>query len=232
MKRCVGLFAGAIILLGPAVLVAGEGAGPDQTVATPTASTPSDETRGPEFTAEEKAEKNARRACKIQICDVLASKDPAGPNISCDIVKTWREADITKMLGGQIGWPWGKAVCQSRLDVKREVLAKAMSEAAYEVAMPAQKLSCTLAQKQEGKPYTIEISIAPKVAFEDGKAVTASLNWGEASGPMLVYALIYAGTGLDNSTNILGPQVVRMTNEFITKKCAEVRNELPGDGGN
>ena len=234
MKRCIGLLAGAIILLGPAILVAEEGAGPDQTVATPTptASTPSGETRGPEFTAEEKAEKNARKACKIQICDVLASKDPAGPDISCDIVKTWREATITKMLGGQIEWPWGKAVCQSRLDVKRGTLAKAMSEDAFEVSMPAQKLSCTLAQKEEGKPYGIEVSIAPKVAFEDGKAVKAELNWGEASGPMLVYALIYAGTGLDNSTNILGPQVVRMTNEFITKKCAEVRNELPGDGGN
>lgn len=196
------------------------------------AETPAGGTSVETLTPEEKAEKEARRACKIQICDVLASKDPGGPDISCDIVKTWREATITKMLGGQIEWPWGKAVCQSRLDVKRETLAKAMSEAAYEASMPAQKLSCTLAQKQEGEPYTIEISIAPKVAFEDGKAVTASLNWGEASGPMLVYALIYAGTGLDNSTNVLGPQVVRMTNEFITKKCAEVRNELPGAGGN
>ena len=42
---------------------------------------------------------------------------------------------------------------------------------------------------------------------------------------MLVYALIYAGTGADNSTNVLGPQVVRMVNEFTGKKCAEVRKE-------
>ncbi len=42
---------------------------------------------------------------------------------------------------------------------------------------------------------------------------------------MLVYALIYAGTGLDNSTNILGPEVVRMANEFTGKKCAAVRTE-------
>jgi hypothetical protein len=62
--------------------------------------------------------------------------------------------------------------------------------------------------------------------------VTASLNWGEASAPMLVYALIYAGTGLDNSTNILGLEVVRMVNEFATKKCAEVKDEPPGNAGN
>jgi hypothetical protein len=179
------------------------------------------------LTPEEKAEKEARKACKIEICDVLATKNPAGSDISCDIVKTWREAAITKMLGGKFDWPWGKAVCQSKLVVKREVLAKAMSEASYEVVMPSQKLSCTLDQKKEGKPYAIDVSVAPKVAFENGKAVTASLNWGEASGPMLVYALIYAGTGLDNATNILGPEVVRMVNEFTGKKCADVRNERP-----
>jgi hypothetical protein len=179
------------------------------------------------LTPEEKAEKEARKACKIEICGVLATKDPAGPDISCDIVKTWREAAITKMLGGKFDWPWGKAVCQSKLVVKREVLAKAMSEARYEVVMPSQKLSCTLDQKKEGKPYVVDVSIAPKVAFENGKAVTANLNWGKASGPMLVYALIYAGTGLDNATNVLGPEVVRMVNEFTGKKCAEVRNELP-----
>jgi hypothetical protein len=136
------------------------------------------------------------------------------------------------MLGGKFDRPWGKAVCQSKLVVKREVLAKAMSEASYEAVMPTQKLSCTLAQKKEGKPYVVEVSIAPKVAFESGKAVTASLNWGKASGPMLVYAVIYAGTGLDNATNVLGPEVVRLVNEFTGKKCAEVRNELPGSKEN
>ncbi len=89
------------------------------------------------LTPEEKAEKEARKACKIEICDVLATKDPAGPDISCDIVKTWRAAAITKMLGGKFDWPWGKAVCQSKLVIKREVLAKAMSEASYEVVMPS-----------------------------------------------------------------------------------------------
>ena len=61
------------------------------------------------------------------------------------------------MLGGKIDWPWGKAVCQSKLEVKREPLAKAMSEASYEIVMPAQKVRCTLAQKDEGEPYVVEV---------------------------------------------------------------------------
>ena len=198
----------------------------------PAAATPAIDASAPALTPEEKTEKDARKACKIKICGILASKDPVGDDVSCDIVKTWREADITKMLGGKIDWPWGKAVCQSKLEVKRAPLAQAMSEATYQIVVPEQKVRCTLARKAEGEPYVVEVSIAPKVTFENGKAVTASLNWGEASAPMLVFALIYAGTGLDNSTNVLGPEVVRMVNDFATKKCAEVKDELPGNKGN
>jgi hypothetical protein len=179
----------------------------------------------PELTAEEQAEKQARKACKVKICDILASKDPQGDDVSCDIVKTWGEADIAKMLGGRTDWLWGKAVCQSKLELKRESLAKAMTEANYEVVMPEQKVRCMLAQKKEGDPYAVDVTIAPKVAFEEGKAVKARLNWGEATAPMLAYALIYAGTGLDNSANVLGPEVVRMVNEFTTKKCAKLKDE-------
>jgi len=185
-------------------------------------------TKDEPLTPEEKAEKEARKACKVEICGVLASKDANGADISCAIVKTWREKDIGKMLGGRFEWPWGNAVCQSKLELKRADLARAMSEDSAEVALGNQKIRCTLAQKGDAAPYEVDVSIAPKVSFEKGKAVKAKLNWGEASGPMLVYALIYAGTGADNSANVLGPQVVRMVNEFTGKKCAEVRKEQSG----
>ncbi|MBC8012824.1 MAG: hypothetical protein H7X74_01865 [Methyloceanibacter sp.] len=184
------------------------------------------------LTQEEKEEKEARKACKAKICDIIATRDPAGEDVSCDIVKTWREEDIAKMLGGRISWPWGKAVCQSKLELQRKPLASAMSEASYEIVMPAQKVRCTLTQKTEGEPYVVEVTLAPKVKFENGKATEATINWGEASAPMFIYPLIYAGTGLDNSANVLGPEVVRMVNEFTTKKCAEVKAEAPASNPN
>ena len=85
----------------------------------PTEATPAQGDAKTELTDEERAEKQARKACKIKICDILATKDPQGDDVSCDIVKTWRKSDITKMLGGRFDWPWGKAVCQSKLDFKR-----------------------------------------------------------------------------------------------------------------
>ena len=178
------------------------------------------------LTPEEFAEKEARKACKRKLCDVIATRDPEGEDIACDIVKTWREEDIVKMLGGRIGWPWGKAVCQSKLEVKRRPLARAMSDPAYEMTLAPQKVRCTLAQKDGGEPYAVDITLAPRAKFENGKAVEAQINWGEASAPMFIYPLIYAGTALDNSANVLGGEVVRMINEFTTKKCAEVKAEL------
>ena len=202
-------------------------AAPPTALPTPgAAATPAAPEREP--TPEEEAEKEARKECKKTICDILATRDPNGSDVACDITKTWREEDITKMLGGKITWPWGKAVCQSKLEIKRADLAKAMSEPEYEVALEPQKVSCTLAQKDRGEPYAVKITLAPKVKFKDGKAIEASINWGEASAPLLVYPLIYAGTGLDNQANVLGPQVVHMVNAFATRKCAEVKAELSG----
>ncbi|MGD9501999.1 MAG: hypothetical protein AB7V40_05880 [Methyloceanibacter sp.] len=232
MRLALSLLAAAALLASGSLSLAAEdepARSATEPAAPPSASPASPAEAGRQLTPEEKAEKEARKACKKTICDIIATRDPNGDNVSCDIVKTWREEDIVKMLGGKISWPWGKAVCQSKLDLERKSLALAMSEASREIVMPMQKVSCTLAQKKEGEPYTVEVTLAPKVKFENGKAVEASINWGEATAPLLIYPLIYAGTGLDNKTNVLGPEVVRMVNEFVTKKCAELKVE--GEGG-
>ena len=99
--------------------------------------------------------------------------------------------------------------------------------------MASQTVRCTLARKDDGgEPYAVEVAMAPKVTFKDGKAVEASIGWGDASAPLLIYPLIYAATGLDNSTNVLGPEMVKMVNEVTTKKCAEVKDELPSNQPN
>jgi hypothetical protein len=107
-----------------------------------------------------------------------------------------------------------------------------MTEPEYEVVVREQKVRCTLDQKEKGEPYVVELSMSPEVKFKDGKATEATLNWGPASAPLLIYPLIYAGTGLNNSSNVLGPEVVRLINSFTTKKCAEVKAELPAGKSN
>lgn len=178
-------------------------------------------------TAEEKAEKQARKACKIEICDIVATREQQGPDVACDIAWTWREAEIIDALGGHVDWPWGKLVCQTALRLERAPLAKAMSEQRYNIAMQTQTVRCSLHHK-DGKPYVVEISLAPRVTFKNGKATDASVNWGEVTAPSAIYPLLYAATSLDNSTNALGPEVVRQVNKFTREDCADVEDELPG----
>ena len=47
------------------------------------------------------------------------------------------------MLGDKIEWPWGKAVCQSKLELPRAPLADA-------IVMPQQKVRCTLVRLVNG----------------------------------------------------------------------------------
>ena len=225
MRHGVSLLAISLLLIGASpAAAAGDSAPSDGDK--PTAGTQVKSKRT--LTPAEKAERESRKACKIEICDILATEAAEGPDVACDIVKTWHTDDIVDMLGGRIDWPWGNAVCQSRLRLKRAALAKAMSEARYRFAMEPYAVRCSLHQKN-GKPYVVELEMTPKVTFKDGKAVSAEIDWGEVSAPMLIYPIIYAGTGLDNSANVLGPEVVHMVNEFTGKKCAKVKDELPSN---
>ena len=185
-----------------------------------------------ELTDEERAEKQARKACKIKICDILATKEPQGDDVSCDIVKTWREVRHHQDAWRQVRLALGQGGLP--VEARRQARAARERHDARRITRrlcPRRRCSCTLAQKSEGEPYAVSVSIAPKVTFENGKAISARLNWGEANAPMLAYALIYAGTGFDNSTNVLGPEVVRMVNEFTGKKCKRVKHDLPSHTG-
>lgn len=177
-------------------------------------------------TPEEQADKAAREACKIEICDIVETREAQGPNVACDIGWTWRSEEIVNVLGGRLDWAWGKAACQTEVTVERAPLANAMREPRATVKGDLHTVRCTV--EQDGKPYVIEVELSPSVTFKNGKATDAKVNWGDVSAPAAIYPLLYAATGLDNSTNVLGPEVVRQVNKFVRKDCAAVANELPG----
>lgn len=177
-------------------------------------------------TAEERAQKAAREACKVEICDIFETREQRGANVTCDIGWTWRAEEIVDALGGRIDWAWGKAACQTQVNVKRAPLAKAMSTPRATVKGDLHAVRCTV--EQDGKPYVIEVELAPRVTFKNGRATEAKVNWGDVSAPAAIYPLLYAATGLDNSTNVLGPEVVRQVNKFVRKDCAAVKDALPG----
>lgn len=180
------------------------------------------------LTAAEKAEKESRKACKIQICEVFRFKKTTGEQIACPIVKTWREEDIKDMVtGGKIGWRWGKVFCQFDLKLAQADLAKVVNESSYELKVPVHTIHCKVDRKKDGLMHEISVGIAPVVKFKDGKAIEARMNWGKVEAPILFKGLIWPGIKLDNQVNVIGGKMVHMVNGFMTKKCDQVKDELP-----
>lgn len=179
------------------------------------------------LTPEEKREKELRKACKIRICDIFASREAVGDDVRCNIIKTWREEDIEEILsGGRIDWPWGRARCTAELSLARKMLAAAMGDE-HVAKLKPHTVRCSLDRKSEGQTYDVTMTIAPEVTFKKGRAAKAQVNWGDIDAPVLAYGVLWPGAKLDNNLNVLEGQVVKMINEFVTAKCKEVANELP-----
>ncbi len=177
-------------------------------------------------TPEEQAQKAARETCKIEICDIIETRERQGPDVACDIGWTWRTDEIVEALAGRIDWVWGEVACQSDLRLERAALAKAMRAPRSTVATTPHMVRCSL--QQDGEAYVVEIELEPTLTFENGKATQAKVNWGDLSAPAAIYPVLYAATGLDNTTNFLGPELVHQVNKFVRKDCAAVRDQLPG----
>ncbi len=178
-------------------------------------------------TKEERAEKESRKACKIQICNVFRSKKTSGETIACHIKKSMREKAIKEMVtGGKIGWRWGKMYCEFDLTLKQADLASAVNEAEYELKLAPHTINCKVDRKKDDKWHNISVGIKPTVKFKGGKAVEGHMNWGSVEAPLLFKSLIWPGIKIDNQVNVIGRKMVKMMNGFMTKKCDQVASEL------
>jgi hypothetical protein len=178
-----------------------------------------------QLTPEEIKEREMRKGCKISLCSAFLLKKPNGGDVSCNVLKTWRKEQLTKMVSkGGISWPWGNAQCTADLKFKRGDLIKAVSQPEFELAVDPHTVSCELDREKD--KYAIKMDIAPKVTFKDGKAVKAQMNWGKVDAPLLAKSVLWSATAADNTFGALQSTVVEDINDFIGTKCLEVKDEL------
>lgn len=174
-------------------------------------------------------EKEARKACKIEICSILIGKKAEGTDVGCRIVKTWPKADITKLMKRtRVEWPWGNTTCSIDVRLKRATLVSARTEPKYEAAFDEHELACDIAREGEEK-YSFKIAMTPNVTFEGGKATEGYITWGALEAPSVAKSVLWPATALDNKINVLGAEVVKTVNELIDNKCNEVKDELKLD---
>jgi hypothetical protein len=183
--------------------------------------------KGVELTAEEVAEREGRKSCKVAICAALRNK-AAGDDISCDITKSFRKAQLDKLVGkAKVSWPWGRVVCTSTVKLTRDALVKSVSEPKFETDLPLQQAKCRV-DRDNDTPADITFEFTPKVKFENGKAIKASMNWGKVDGPKMIKGLMWTATATDNTLNVLGSMVVEDFNSFATTTCDELKDQWAG----
>lgn len=178
-----------------------------------------------ELTPEERAERDARKSCKVEICKGF--RNPAGQtgDISCSILKSWRKTQLDKMVSkAKVSWPWGPVRCTADIKLSRSDLAKAMSEANFDLKLAPHHVACTI-DREKKDDAQIDIDFTPTVSFENGKAVKAKINWGKVEAPTLVKGAMWTATATDNTFNVMQSTLIEDINDFISKKCDEVKDD-------
>jgi hypothetical protein len=181
-----------------------------------------------ELTPEEKQEREVRKACKVAICAIFHNRKADGPDVSCNVLKTWRKEQLDKMVAkAKVSWPWGRVKCVADVKLKRADLIKAMTEAKFEATFAKHDVKCEVEREKDAKAE-INFDFTPKVAFEGGKAVKAQLNWGKIDAPALVKGAMWTATASDNTFNVLQSTIVEDINDFVGNKCTEVQDDWKG----
>ncbi|MEZ5898146.1 MAG: hypothetical protein R3D51_01505 [Hyphomicrobiaceae bacterium] len=177
------------------------------------------------LTPEEKAEKEGRKACKVEICAAFRNPSAAGSDISCDVLKSWRKDQLVKMVSRlKVTWPYGPVRCTSSIKLKRDELVKAVTEPKYSTKLDKHSVACTV-ERENDEPTQINFEFSPKIDFEKGKAVAAKMNWGKVEAPTLLKGAMWTATAADNTVNMLSSYLVTDINDFINNKCDEVKDE-------
>lgn len=177
------------------------------------------------LTPEERAERESRKSCKVDICRALHAKPVQGQDIACDIVKSWRKEQVSKLVAKlKVSWPFGPVRCQSAVKLKGGDLANALSSPKMELRLATHTVSCTVEREKEAATE-ISFDFAPNVTFENGKATKAQMNWGKINAPPVIKSGLWTATAADNTVNILSGTLVEDINSFVSKKCDEVKEE-------
>lgn len=176
------------------------------------------------LTKEELVEKEARKACKVDICTAFRNPAVKGGDISCGVIKSWRKEQLVKMVAKmKVSWPYGPVRCTSQVQLKRDDLVKAVTQDKHTTQLDKHAVTCSLdTEKADAKEIKFEFS--PKVMFEKGKAVSAKMNWGKIEAPALIKSAMWTATAADNTVNMLSGTLIEDINDFIGSKCDEVKD--------
>lgn len=166
----------------------------------------------------DETEKERLRKCEIDICRMVVEKKKEGDDLTCDLSKTWAKEDIAEEAKEKkLPWELGDARCAVKLNVARNDIVSAVTDANYTLKVPEQGVDCEV--EQGGTKHPIKLTLAPQIKFKNGEAVEASLGVGNIEAPAVVRGVIWSAAKMEEYFGIFHGDLLKEINSFVSKKC-------------
>jgi hypothetical protein len=182
----------------------------------------------PELAARMAKEKEARRACKLEICAAFA-KPASGAPITCDVTQTWTQEEIlARIVGGNYVWGYGHVQCNVRLSLDRSLIVKAMTETKAVMTLPEHAFICNVDDKDptKGQAFSVKIMVTPSVTFEDRNAKSLALAQVKTEGSTVASAAVASLVTVDKVSGVISRAAVTEINKFLFEKCKDEGVEI------
>ncbi len=169
--------------------------------------------------AESDGDKQKLYQCAKDICNIILSKKANGPDLACDVTKTWENREIEKGASSKsLSWGLGTAQCHFKLSAKRSAILAALNTPENTFKADKQTVDCQIGTEK----YPIDVTLAPEMKFKNGVASQVSLNVNEVTGAPLIKGTVWTVSMLERNFGILQGDMIREVNRFIHKECPKV----------
>ena len=170
------------------------------------------------------AEKEKLAECAKELCGVVLSKDAKGPDLTCDLAKTWEKDEIQKGADYKhLSWGFGSARCTAKLTAKRADLVAALTSHGYTLKIGKQPVACEIGAEK----YSIRATLAPKLEFKDGAVTHGAVQMGDIEGAALIKGVVWTAAALERNFGLFEADLVREVNRFVQKECPKIMNSAP-----
>jgi hypothetical protein len=150
---------------------------------------------------------------------MVLGRAETGPDLACDVAKTWDRDTLKKGDSSSVSWGFGDARCSVDLTLSRADIIGALTAPKYTIQIPEHEVHCIV--EQDGKPKKVVVRLAPKLKFKNGKAEKIWVNLAGVDGPTAVTATVSLAASLEDSLGLFHRSMLKSVNKFLHTKCGE-----------
>jgi hypothetical protein len=161
-------------------------------------------------------------SCGKALCAIVVSKDEKGPDLTCDLTKTWEKDEIQKGADSKkISWGLGSAKCKIKVSAKRAAIVSAVSAPENTFQLDKQSIACEIGSEK----YEVSATMAPELKFKDGATTAVALHMTDIKGAALIKGVVWTAATLESTFGILQGDMIREVNKFIKRECPRILSE-------